>query len=142
MKLIAHFSAINPIFKILLIVLLIITAHFTVIETIAEDMHHQHKFIILATLEEFGIKNVTDGRWRHLRIKLKLWPGQMQIFEETFREMVVQELQKKGHRICSLDDYGNLQSRINTTLIDTIFLFNHQLTLAAGNQRSKLCKII
>lgn len=61
---------------------------------IAKGMHQQHKSIILAAPENFGIKDVKDGQWRYLRIKFKLWPGQMKIIEETFKEMVVQALKK------------------------------------------------
>lgn len=60
------------------------------IETIANGMHQQHKSIILAAPEVFGIKEVDTGQWRYLRIKIKLWPGQMKLIEETFKERVVQ----------------------------------------------------
>jgi hypothetical protein len=46
-------------------------------------MHHQHRSIILAGPETFGIKDAKAGQWRYLRIKFKLWPGQMKIVEET-----------------------------------------------------------
>jgi len=64
------------------------------IQAIAKGMHHQHKSIILATPETFGIKDVKVGQWRYLRIKFKLWPGQTKIIEETFKESVVQVLKK------------------------------------------------
>ena len=64
------------------------------IQAIAKGMYHQHKSIILATPEIFGVKDVKDGQWRYLRIKVKLWPGQMKIIEETFKERVVQVLKK------------------------------------------------
>lgn len=53
-------------------------------------MYQQHKSIILAVPEIFGIKEVENGQWRYLRIKIKLWPGQMKLIEETFKERVVQ----------------------------------------------------
>jgi small conductance mechanosensitive channel len=65
-----------------------------VIQTIAKGMYNQHKSIILATPEIFGIRDVKDGKWRYLRIKFKLWPGQMKIIEETFKERVVEVLKK------------------------------------------------
>lgn len=44
--------------------------------------------------EVFGIKDVKNGQWRYLRIKFKLWPGQINIVEVTFRERVTQLLKK------------------------------------------------
>ncbi|MEE4111457.1 MAG: mechanosensitive ion channel domain-containing protein [Desulfobacteraceae bacterium] len=64
------------------------------IQAIAKGMYHQHRSIILAAPESFGIKDAKAGQWRYLRIKFKLWPGQMKIVEETFIEMVVQVLKK------------------------------------------------
>ncbi len=64
------------------------------IQAIAKGMHSQHKSIILAVPEIFGIKEVKDAQWRYLRIKFKLWPGQIKIIEETFKERVVQLLKK------------------------------------------------
>lgn len=62
------------------------------IQAIARGMYHQHRSIILASPELFGIKNVKEGGWRFLRIKIKLWPGQTKIVEETFTKRVVQLL--------------------------------------------------
>jgi len=62
------------------------------IRAIGEGMHDQHGSIILALPEIFGIREVKDGPWRYLRIKFKLWPGQIKIIEETFKERVVQML--------------------------------------------------
>jgi small-conductance mechanosensitive channel len=64
------------------------------IQAIAKGMYDQHKSIILAIPEIFGIKAVKDGQWRYLRIKVKVWPGQIKIIEETFKERVVQLLKK------------------------------------------------
>jgi len=64
------------------------------IQAIGKGMYDQHKSIILATPEIFGIKAAKDGQWRYLRIKVKLWPGQIKIIEETFKERVVQVLKK------------------------------------------------
>ncbi len=64
------------------------------IESIAKGMHQQHKSIILATPEIFGIKKTEEGQWCYLRTKFKLWPGQTKIVEETFKERVVQVLKK------------------------------------------------
>jgi len=62
------------------------------IQAIATGMYHQYKSIILETPEIFGIKDVKEGAWRYLRIKVKLWPGQIRIIEETFKERVIQLL--------------------------------------------------
>ena len=64
------------------------------IEAIARGMHNQHRSIILATPEIFGIRGARDGPWRYLRIKFKLWPGQTNIIEQTFKERVVLVLKK------------------------------------------------
>jgi moderate conductance mechanosensitive channel len=64
------------------------------IQAIANGMYHQHKSIILAAPETFGIKVVKAGQWRYLRIKFKLWPGQIKIIEETFKESVVQVIKR------------------------------------------------
>ena len=64
------------------------------IQAICQGMYNQHRSIILAIPEIFGIKDVKDGPWRYLRIKFKLWPGQINIIEETFKERVVQLLKK------------------------------------------------
>ena len=62
------------------------------IQAIGKGMYNQHRSIILAIPEIFGIKDAKDGQWRYLRIKFKLWPGQTKIIEETFKERVIQEL--------------------------------------------------
>jgi len=64
------------------------------IQSICKGMYSQHRSIILAIPEIFGIKDVEYGQWRYLRIKVKLWPGQIKIIEETFKERVVQLLKK------------------------------------------------
>jgi small conductance mechanosensitive channel len=64
------------------------------IQSIGKGMYNQHRSIILAIPEIFGIKDVKDGQWRYVRIKFKLWPGQIKIIEETFKERVVQVLKK------------------------------------------------
>jgi small conductance mechanosensitive channel len=64
------------------------------IQAIARGMHNQHSSIILSMPEVFGIKDAKIGQWRYLRIKFKLWPGQVNIIEVTFKERVVQVLKK------------------------------------------------
>jgi len=64
------------------------------IQAIAKGMYNQHRSIILALPEIFGIQEAKDGQWRYLRIKFKLWPGQINIIEETFKKRVVRVLQK------------------------------------------------
>jgi small-conductance mechanosensitive channel len=66
------------------------------IQAIAKGMYYQHRSIIMAAPELFGIKGVKDGQWRYLRIKIKLWPGQMKIVEETFKERVLQAFKKSA----------------------------------------------
>jgi small-conductance mechanosensitive channel len=62
------------------------------IVAIARGMYHQHRSIILELPESFGIKESRDGSWRYLRIKIKLWPGQVKLVEEVFKERVIQVL--------------------------------------------------
>ncbi len=64
------------------------------IQTIAKGMYQQHKSIILTMPEIFGIKDVKEGQWRYLRIKVRLWPGQTKIIEDTFKERAVQMLKR------------------------------------------------
>ena len=64
------------------------------VQAIAKGMYHQHRSIILAAPEVFGIKESKAGQWRYRRIKFKLWPGQMKIIEETFKEGVIQKLKR------------------------------------------------
>ena len=64
------------------------------IQAIAKGMYDQHKSIILSIPETFGIKHVKNSQWHYLRFKFKLWPGQIKIIEETFKERVVRELKK------------------------------------------------
>jgi len=64
------------------------------IQSIARGMYYQHTSIILALPEIFGIKDAKEGQWRYLRIKIKLWPGQTKIIEETFKERVVEVLKR------------------------------------------------
>lgn len=59
------------------------------IQSIAEGMHRQYQSIILEPPETFGIREAGGGRWRYLRLKIKLWPGQTKIVEETFRDRVI-----------------------------------------------------
>ena len=61
---------------------------------IAEGMYYQHKSLILDIPENFGVKGAKDGQWRYLRIKFKLWPGQTNIIEQTFRQRVTQLLKQ------------------------------------------------
>ncbi len=64
------------------------------IQAIGQGMYNQHRSILLAIPEIFGIKDVEYGQWRYVRIKFKLWPGQINIIEETFKQRVVQLLTK------------------------------------------------
>lgn len=64
------------------------------IQASAKGMYNQHSSIIVAIPEIFGIKDVKDGLWRYLRVKFNLWPGQINIIEETFKERVDQVLKK------------------------------------------------
>ncbi|MCB2168949.1 MAG: mechanosensitive ion channel family protein [Deltaproteobacteria bacterium] len=64
------------------------------IQAIAKGFYDQHQSIVLAAPEILGIRDVKGNQWRYLRIKVKLWPGQTKIIEETFKERVLQALKK------------------------------------------------
>jgi len=66
------------------------------IEKISKGMYEQYRSIILAMPEISGVKEVKGTQWRYLRIKVKLWPGQTKIIEETFKERLAQLL-KEAH---------------------------------------------
>jgi hypothetical protein len=74
-------------------------------------MYHQHRSIILSPPEAFGIKEAKVGQWSYLRIKFKLWPGQVKIVEETFKESVVQAIKKSNADYASWMITVNLQGR-------------------------------
>jgi moderate conductance mechanosensitive channel len=59
------------------------------IQTIGIGMHQQHKSIILTPPEIFGIKETKEGTWRYLRIKFRLWPGQIELIEKTFKQRII-----------------------------------------------------
>ncbi len=71
------------------------------IMTIAKGMYHQHRSIILEPPEAFGVKEDKEGSWRYLRIKVKLWPGQTKLIEETFKERVGQVLKQHNPEYAS-----------------------------------------
>ncbi len=55
----------------------------------ATGMYSQHPSIVLEEPELFGIKLAEAGRWRYLRIKFRLWPGQGSLIETTFKQRIV-----------------------------------------------------
>jgi len=59
------------------------------IQSIADSMYSQHKSIILTQPEIFGLKETTGANWLYLRIKFRLWPGQGQLIENTFKQRVI-----------------------------------------------------
>ncbi len=58
-------------------------------------MHQQHKSIILTPPEIFGIKETKDGNWRYLRVKFRIWPGQGQLIETTFKQRVILSIKQQ-----------------------------------------------
>ena len=59
------------------------------VQSIGLAMHQQHKSIILTPPEIFGIKESKDGNWRHLRVKFRIWPGQVALIETSFKQRVI-----------------------------------------------------
>ena len=59
------------------------------IHSIGLAMHQQHKSIILTPPEIFGIKETKEGTWRYLRIKFRLWPGQVELIEKSFKQRII-----------------------------------------------------
>ena len=64
------------------------------VQNIAKGMHTQHKSIILSPPEIFGIKEAKPGNWTYLRVKFRLWPGQISIIETTFKQRILTSLRK------------------------------------------------
>jgi len=59
------------------------------VQSIGLGMFQQHKSIILTPPEIFGIKETKEGEWRYLRIKFRIWPGQGELVEISFRQRVI-----------------------------------------------------
>jgi small conductance mechanosensitive channel len=59
------------------------------VQSIGLGMHQQHKSIILTPPEIFGIKETKDGNWRYLRIKFRIWPGQVALIETSFKQRII-----------------------------------------------------
>ena len=64
------------------------------VQNISKGMHTQHKSIILSPPEIFGIKEAKPGNWTYLRVKFRLWPGQISIIETTFKQRILTSLRK------------------------------------------------
>jgi small conductance mechanosensitive channel len=65
------------------------------LKSIALGVYSQYKSIILEQPELFGVKEAKAGKWRYLRIKFKLWPGQGAIVENVFKQRVVDLMKKQ-----------------------------------------------
>jgi len=66
------------------------------VEGLADGMFSQHGDIILAAPETFGVRDAGPGRWRYLRLKFKIWPGQGALIETTFRQRVLAALRRRS----------------------------------------------
>ena len=64
------------------------------LRAISKGMYDQHKSIILAEPEIFKVKEAKAGKWRYLRVKFHLWPGQSSLIETTFKQRVIALLKK------------------------------------------------
>ncbi|MFC1534651.1 mechanosensitive ion channel family protein [Thermodesulfobacteriota bacterium] len=64
------------------------------VKSIATGMHSQHRSIILSEPEIFGVKEAKAGKWRYLRVKFRLWPGQTGIIETSYKQRVVSVMKK------------------------------------------------
>jgi small conductance mechanosensitive channel len=59
------------------------------VQSIGMGMHQQHKSIILTPPEIFGIKETKEGNWRYLRVKFRIWPGQVGLIETAFKQRII-----------------------------------------------------
>lgn len=62
------------------------------VESIAGGMKSQHGSIIFGEPENQGIRTADKGKWRYLRIKFRLWPGQGSLIEGPFRQRLISTL--------------------------------------------------
>jgi len=58
-------------------------------ERIAKGMRAQHPAIIIGDPEVFGVREAEPGGWRYVRVKFRIWPGQEQLIQETFKQRVI-----------------------------------------------------
>jgi len=79
------------------------------IQAIGKGMDDQHRSIILATPEIFGIKAATGGQWRYLRIKVRLLAGTNKNHRRDIHTKSGPGTQKILCGLCLLDDYVGLQ---------------------------------
>lgn len=59
---------------------------------VAKAMREQHGAAILTPPESLGFRTagiVGEGGWRYLRLKFRIWPGQMPLIENTFRQRLL-----------------------------------------------------
>jgi small-conductance mechanosensitive channel len=64
------------------------------VQIIASGMYNQHKSIILSEPELFDVKEAKPGNWKYLRIKFRIWPGQISLIETTFKQRILSSLKK------------------------------------------------
>ncbi len=65
------------------------------VKSITEGVRDQHKTIVLAAPEMLGIKEAKGGKWRYLRLKFRLWPGQGSLIETTFKQRMIGVMKKR-----------------------------------------------
>jgi hypothetical protein len=66
--------------RILAFILIAVAAHL-----FAHGMHRQHPSILLTEPELLGVYSAEPGGWRYMRVKFRIWPGQGELIERTFK---------------------------------------------------------
>jgi small conductance mechanosensitive channel len=64
------------------------------VESIGQGMYSQHRSIIPTEPEIFGIREAKGGKWRYLRVKFRLWPGQGGLVEGTLKQRIITAMKK------------------------------------------------
>ena len=60
-----------------------------VVTDVAQGMWTQFEAIILSEPVIGGVETVAGGEWKFLRVRFKIWPGQGDLIEKTFRQQVI-----------------------------------------------------
>ena len=65
-----------------------------IIQQIANGMYNQHRSIILTPPELFGVKEAKPGNWKYLRIKFRIWPGQISLIETSIKQRILSSIKE------------------------------------------------
>lgn len=66
----------------------------TTAQIICAGMYNQYRSIVLSMPENMGVFESGKESWKYLRLKFRIWPGQNQIVETTFKQRMLAEIRK------------------------------------------------